>query len=841
MSIVFQCESERLKSILTGYSYLSSLHEGHAAGYDGKNAGAVWKQFQDIYAAVKKEIVKENPSIENMDVSAWKKQDFYLNENPAILSATEKGDTPLDAAIYTILALRNQKLHPVLIFSEEKTAVGVWLYSDFDMGESRIRAEEFIYEAYDCGGMLLPVSMNSLVEDLDFSQGVMDGCEIVRNYIEALDVRLENGEDISQDFAEMMPICPAEEEMVFKEEDSECCNLFRKLSEMCPDITSGKKLAEKIIALLNETGEELDSRSEFRYRRYLDALEKMKGYNSILCEQTIGDFTLSDLIEKSETAGVSGFCVDISEDEGEILFSEQSLSLMERYTEAWENCRYKAPDGKLCFDLTQLSLEQVKTFYEMLKKGEKRFSDFLKNAKRFCSEIGLVYEFSEKEDLRSFLAVCMKICSFLMECSHLKELMEETEGSEETAAERQEVDEYQTYIQYREQIQAVKEWLDLKRFSELSEENQRILCNLSKELLQTDLDSIHIPISRDLTECSRKLQEKLLECGVYKLDKMLKIQSGNGKNQQLKRICQSIVQSEIHSYNWVHTEYDHVHALFADTISENGHLFHIQKKVSINYANLMTEECIDEKIKKMLREIVEWVKTNHPAYGSYQSILSHADDLVYDYYQPFHEIEKDIFHFLELSYVEFDENYEDRMLIDFILDWKKMIENGEVMQECKQAYTALLRNCFSPILKQVMNQKMTPYEFSTEFRKLWYQKNAELWLKKKEFDLPDYLMSEKIVHSLSQQILQDCCKLQKNLLLKQFHSIWEGKEETISVISEMNSMSDICRNYESLIEESFELLTFSDERYKLTIKEKNENIPELYDHFKGLKTDEESN
>ncbi|MCI6732706.1 MAG: hypothetical protein MR487_10365 [Lachnospiraceae bacterium] len=822
MAIIFQCESERFHRIMVR---IAERIDMEAAGYSENSIDAVSRQVRAVYESVRSDImVSDEKDVSDKEDVSDESGELLFSGKTVILSATEAHNTPMDRAIYSCLALRRMGLHPVLIRNQDETAVGVWYYKEYDMGEARIRTEEFMKTAEGKLSMLLPVSMNKLSGEDDFSEAVSRGCEIVGSYIEAIDIRWENGEDYQDDFQELIrkrEFDHLDEEMMETDPDPSGSVLLKEFRKECPDIHNGKELAEAIVRFLKADPYEMDSRCEFRMRRYKDALDQRKGFLKKLNEEVLGGVTLADIMKNADRKGESRLKANCSPEEAEILFSDQSRFILERYAQAWDNCRYRTPDGRVCFDLTMFSVDRLKTFFDLLRSADCLYAEFCRQADQFGKKVCFHEQYHTADNRRTYLKQIMMVCELLLEYGIFRETAVSAELPEATVFEKKDVDEYRLYRQCRNAASAAAEVLKLDVLKETDSVIRKELINLAESVLNAGLDSIHIPISRDLTENSRKLQEKLQEYGILAEEKILKLQIGTGKNQQLKKICQGLVQYSSLDYNWCDERKEMIFNLFGDMVSENGYLFGIQIKIAGLQYMLMKEEGLSAGT----RELINWltdVVGRCEGDSQLNELLQAAEKLYSESYLPFHDMEKEIFRFLDLSYVEFDEKYTDRMLIDFIREWLHMLEEGSVMQECRQAYTALLRNCFGQIMKQIRELEMSPSEAVEEFDKLWYHNNSEKWVKVKEFDRKAFDMNLDTIRYLSESVIDDCCKLHYNKLLQNIHDIWDEKKEILHDISQIEALDEIFSSYEDLMESSFEALGFTMEKGKAIIREQKE-------------------
>ena len=107
---------------------------------------------------------------------------------------------------------------------------------------------------------------------------------------------------------------------------------------------------------------------------------------------------------------------------------------------------------------------------------------------------------------------------------------------------------------------------------------------------------------------------------------------------------------------------------------EHGYLFWLQRELVRYYMEVMSDANVEAETREILNGMMGCI-VNRTAFNTQQTmLLNQAVELFSDYYTPFHDMEKEIFGFLNLSYQSFDHKFPDRMLMEFILDWKELLE-----------------------------------------------------------------------------------------------------------------------------------------------------------------------
>lgn len=208
MAIQFQCESKSFAAAFARTKVILAKQEKQLCGYEQETGSSVYEQMEAVYKALSEfksgmKSAQANQTSQVSYLSAAEREKLFSDEERILLAASLESSEihacprGMDFAVYCCALLLKAKLHPVMIFSEDRVAVGVWIYADYNMGEARISGSEFAEEAYDAGGMLLPLDCAYLMENAAFSEAVAAGCQVVNDFVFADDIVLEN-EDLNE-------------------------------------------------------------------------------------------------------------------------------------------------------------------------------------------------------------------------------------------------------------------------------------------------------------------------------------------------------------------------------------------------------------------------------------------------------------------------------------------------------------------------------------------------------------------------------------------------------------------------------------------------------------------
>ena len=215
MGVRLQCEGRLFTAALARVKVILEKQGKRLYGYERNTGESVYEQMEIIYQALGEQIL-----------SYGKEQEL---------------------AVYYCALLVEAKLHPVLVFSEKRVAVGVWIYEEYNMGEALICAPEFSEEAYDAGGMLLPVDCGYLMESASFSDAVAAGCRVVEDFISAEDIVLEALERGKEPVIALVDSEGNPEEPVDLSDD-ETCPYFKELLFLYDRIAKQEPLAFSILS-----------------------------------------------------------------------------------------------------------------------------------------------------------------------------------------------------------------------------------------------------------------------------------------------------------------------------------------------------------------------------------------------------------------------------------------------------------------------------------------------------------------------------------------------------------------------------------------------------------------
>lgn len=231
MEIQFQCKNTRFGALYAKIKILLEEKGMTLCGYDQDTGDSVYEQAGVIFRALQEFV----PAGKYEEPTAGDADELFGGSDRLVLSS--EGDTGIipPAGIYFCAALLEAQLHPVLIFGKDGMAVGVWLYKDYNMEESRISSPEFSDEAYDRGGMLLPVGCRAMADGQGFSEAVAQGCRIVSEFVFAEDIALCNA-DMEDDQVILLESDGTQGNM-YSFEDDGTCSYFQELLRLYDSVS----------------------------------------------------------------------------------------------------------------------------------------------------------------------------------------------------------------------------------------------------------------------------------------------------------------------------------------------------------------------------------------------------------------------------------------------------------------------------------------------------------------------------------------------------------------------------------------------------------------------------
>lgn len=231
MEIQFQCKNTLFGSLYAKIKILLEEKGMTLYGYDQDTGDSVYDQVSVIYSALQEFI----PAGEDEELSIEDMKKLFSGSGRLVLSATGNDRTIPLTGIYFCAALLEAKLHPVLIFGRGELAVGVWLYNDYNVEESHIMSSKFLDEAYDRGGILLPIGCRAMENGRGFSEAVAEGCRIVSEFVFAEDIVLCNA-DMEDEQVILLELDGTQGNMCSFEDDG-TCEYFHELLRLYDSIS----------------------------------------------------------------------------------------------------------------------------------------------------------------------------------------------------------------------------------------------------------------------------------------------------------------------------------------------------------------------------------------------------------------------------------------------------------------------------------------------------------------------------------------------------------------------------------------------------------------------------
>lgn len=876
MAIYLQCEEDKLRNLLVRTEMVLYENKKSLDGYGSGLSENVRKQTEAIYTVLSNTLIEELTSDAEMITGDW-----YLYDNAAAEGIKRAPGKLMALAAYSLAMLHEIGLHGLLIHARNDILVGVWLYKDYDYEAPIIRSQELIDEAYDKGGMLLSFSCTAMLLDKSFSEAVSDGCRLLKDYIYAVDINLENkdvpgsiyrsfekednentepaefaelaglGINFSEpddSYVEMNPIMlafqngyKAEKEQKEKQ-TPEPLDMRGYHSPVSKEVSSavsamnassmgivkaaGKKKAqiflesiyaylanEKKLLVVSEEGmdpeifdilqkngldrfvwfekekkdfhshinsiaelspRELSKKTKLLQKRYEENQSKLNQYLEMLERETVDGITLICLLEDASEAEESRFSASFSNAEKKTVFGSDLRKFFAGYVKAWKECCYTSPDGHACFDLTEFTQEKIDQLKEMVHTSEIVITRFLEKLNEYGYAIEKIYQPDGRESQKEYFKIVMSINDFMIACTDLQDGMDADELPEATAEEAQAVDEYRNYLEYRRIYEAAGNTIKFSQAASLDDETVEKLEEITNRLLKSDLDSVSIPIPRQMVKDSLDLEKLLRDNGIYTASESLKCKAGSDKNTVLEAVCEAFTQPElIRSFAGDDT-YKGLYEFFGENISGHGYLFWLQRELVRYYTNLISRTGIGEKTREIINGIMDCMtKPGRTLTGHQKALLNQAAELFADYYTPFHDMEKEIFGFLNLSYKDFDRMFPDRMLMEFILEWKELLETDQQYDSYVHEKAAAERQYLGGIIKQIRQLGLTPETAQEEFNHFWLTGAAAFWVEQIGFDYMDYEMTAESLKNCEKQL-----KAEKNVEL--YNSLLAERQRIIN-------------------------------------------------------------
>lgn len=859
MAIYLQCKEEKIRNLLVRTEMVLYENKKSLNGYVSGLSENVRKQVEAIYTVISSMPVEELVSgsgDSEVIVGDWFPYD------PAAAESIRRSPEKLQAlAAYSLGMFHETRLHGLLIPAKSDLLVGVWLYKDYDYGEPIIRSQELIDEAYDKGGMMLPFSCTAMLLGKSFSEAVSIGCRLLKDYIYAVDLNLENkdvfgsiyrtfeknpgengleGELLSSGYecetAEINPIAEAFRTGYEEEIHGDSVGIMKVSGERKTDflleniyeyLKNGKTLLivsrqgtdpqisetlkkdgfdhfvwleknqegisesredgnfseaifnEAIRVLRSLPPKESNKKVKLLQRRCEENQNKLNQYLEMLESETVEGITLISLLETASETEDSQFSSSFGNAEKKIVFGSDLRRLFADYIKAWKECCYIAPDDEVCFDLTELTQDEISQLKEMADTSEVVITRFLEKLNEYGYAVHKIYRPDGRESQKEYFKSVMHINDFMLACTDLLNGLDAYELPKATSEELQAVDEYGHYIQYRKIYEAAGNTVDLSKIAVIEDENLKKLEEITNRLLKSDLDSVSIPIPRQMVRDSMDLEKMLRDNNVYTSAESLKCKAGADKNTTLKAVCEALTQPElIRRFAEDHT-YTDVYDFFGANHLEHGYLFWLQRELVRYYMEVMSDANVEAETREILNGMMGCI-VNRTAFNTQQTmLLNQAVELFSDYYTPFHDMEKEIFGFLNLSYQSFDHKFPDRMLMEFILDWKELLEMDQQYDNYTHESAAMERHYLSDIVNQIRKLGLSPEEAQEEFDHFWIREAAAFWVEQLGFDYMDYEMTTAGLKNCEKQLqAEERVQLYNSLLAERQKRIDECGEYT---------------------------------------------------------------
>lgn len=884
MAIYLQCREEILRDLLVRTEMV--LYEGNGSldGYDSGLSENVRRQVEAIYTVVGSMIPEEEDRDREMIVGEW----FPYDASAAGSIRKIPGKLQAPAA-YSLALFHEAGLHGLLIPATGDLLVGVWLYRDYDYDQAIIRSQELLEDAYDKGGMLLAFSCTSMLLEKTFSEAVNDGCRILKDYICAVDMNLENqdvpgsiyrifekeacreeydsendsdndseaGSEVTEESAENvsskeegswllqafrdgyqkekaqppltppdMTMYPASGELfsmlsaictsslgVVKASGRRKTDILTELMEIC--LANRKKLLvvsnretddrafeqlrkdgfdlfiwhgeaaaefDTSVRSLNDTApREISRKMELLQKRYEENRDKLDHYLEILESGTVEDMTLIGLLEKASETAESRFQVIFGNVEKKTVFGTDLRTLFGEYVQAWRDCCYLSPDGNVCFDLASFTKDEIDRMKEMVCASEVVITRFLEKLNEYGYAVKKIYHPDGGESRKEYFRTVMAIDDFMIACADLQNAAGADELPEATPEEEEAVKDYRGYLRYREIREAAGNMVSFSPASDMDDGTVEKLREITGRLLKSGLDTVSIPIPRQMVKDSLELEKLLRDRKIYTSQESLKCRAGIGKNTVLKALCEAFAQPELIKKYAGEDTFKDVFEFWKNHASEHGYLFWLQQELVKYYMNLRSCAGMGEETGALIDGIMDcMVNPGKNVTAGQQKLLNQALELFTDYYTPFHEMEKEIFGFLNLSYKAFDRMFPDRMLMEFILEWKELLEADRQYETYIHESAAMERHDLGRIVEQIKTYGLPPEEAEEEFDRFWIRGAAAYWSEQLGFDYMDYEMTSESLKNLEKQLFSVKKVKMFNLLLEERKKILQEHTELIS-------------------------------------------------------------
>ena len=493
------------------------------------------------------------------------------------------------------------------------------------------------------------------------------------------------------------------------------------------DLNNKEQEEEKLQTILSLQPMELSRRQKMAKRLYDENKKKCDHYMELLESDTIPGLTLISLLEEASEVESSKLKMPLGTTERQVIFSSDHRSVFERFC-------------SVCLDLTSFSDEEISRLREMLMISETVANNFLLKFYDFSVAVSMTYnempEISQKEFSKNLMAVN----DFCIACLDYKVSLGYDELPQATEAELLLCDSYKDYVKYRNILATVDDGINLAAFKVLSAEDCEKLKNLSESLLRFELESIGTMVPRAVTKACQELEDILKYYKVIEEKDSIKGKNAGSRYERIISICNALKEPELIKRNADDpSKLGLLYQFFADTASKDPFILNLQNEIVMHYKYINDLENISDSCREIVNDLMRAVTKDISLLTHAQSdLLLLSDELLNEYYTPFHAMEKEIFEFVGLSYKLVDQAFPDKTLLDFILDWKNMFEENQEYDIYQHENAAILRSCLGDIYKQIKDDHMSPEEAKEAFNNFWLLGAVSYWTEKLGFDYSDY-------------------------------------------------------------------------------------------------------
>lgn len=847
MGIRFQCESRLFHAVFARTKVLLADQGQQLSGYEPGTGESVYLQMEAAYRALWENLsgLKDLSEVENLSETVKSCETVFFSGS--------KPGTDLNLMIYYSALLLEAGLHPVLVFGENRSAVGVWMYEDYNMGESRIRNSAFAEEAYDAGGMLLAVDCGCLAAGDGFSRAVEAGCQTVSEFIFAVDAALEDPEVLLADsagkqevmtdfddhgncsyfqellhlydavpvkdsmaagimsrevrshrFAEAFFRGPArleQDEILFirdKEDRQELTaadylhlgmeqgetalllapekilnrlqnifarsgasdaagkSFFSKMDsfadflEFVDEHTSAEEICEKAVRFREATELPADQRMDVKKRRYQEIREKMDYYNRILQTETGCGMSLSALFAGWERVKEYEPAIVLPD---ERIWKTDVLEQVRQYADLLEKCRQKDQNGRVYLDFAELTQAQMQELIELLHACEKPAEILYAAVDRFGKTIGRPRR--KNESARSYLQAVTECAEILEGCLELYELKSSPEYIPQ--ARKLDVEEklaYDAYCIRQQNLKFLEEFPHPLPLQELDGKEQEQMYAFCEEI-RNELSNKSLIRSRAYRVAVKNVTRILENAGIpgWELKQL--------DSDSWKSLCAGILEylggrDPVLFSDEREQIFKEMTELFGEQVlSHDSYLFARQKMLVQKLQNLKKEDSISGQLADDLEKCLVSASDKTSGQGKIrpgmEKVYRDARSLL-DNSDAYSDAIKNVFRFLKIDYHAFLQSCENESMMNFIIDWERLLEEEKVYDRYHGIKMTLLRNRLAGVLEQSAGMELTPEQMYRGFERAWYLHNRQYYIEETGFDLQDYAMNLTGMHKIEEQI-----------------------------------------------------------------------------------------